>query len=294
MVSENNMPDNAENEIFSKTIGVAGCGAMGLPMANALAGAGFTVHGYDVRPTEEFGDFANHMIASANAFCERVDVLISVVRDRQQTLDLYFGEQAIFKHPAYPKLCLLASTVSPRFIGEVRALLPDDVAFFDIPMSGAPIAAMEKRLSFMIGADEKTAAPVRPLLEVMGRDLHFLGGLGKGMASKVLNNFVAAASVTAVRQVLSEAERLHVSPDQLLQVMKSSSGGTWFGDNFDSISWSREEYDPANTIGIVEKDVNSLLDALQGGPGDADALDFIKTIRDRLSALPPAPKGANR
>ncbi|MBC8270371.1 MAG: hypothetical protein H8E36_16655, partial [Rhodospirillaceae bacterium] len=79
-----------------------------------------------------------------------------------------------------------------------------------------------------------------------------------------------------------------------LQVMKSSSGGTWFGDNFDSISWSREEYDPANTIGIVEKDVNSLLDALQGGPGDADALDFIKTIRDRLSALPPAPKGANR
>jgi 3-hydroxyisobutyrate dehydrogenase-like beta-hydroxyacid dehydrogenase len=283
------MSERLESEIFKETIGVAGCGAMGLPMANALAGAGFTVCGFDVRPSDEFGDFANRMIASAETFSKRVDVLISVVRDRQQTLDLYFEKQAIFNHPDYPKTCLLSSTVSPRFITDVRARLPEDVAFFEIPMSGAPIAAMEKRLSFMIGADKETAAPVRPLLDAMGRDLHFLGGLGKGMASKVLNNFVAAASVTAVRQVLSEAEGLDVSPGQLLEVMKSSSGGTWFGDNFNNISWSREDYDPANTIAIVEKDVNSLLDALQEGQTDADALNYIKTIRDRLSALPPAP-----
>ena len=283
------MSGNPESDAFSKTIGVAGCGAMGLPMAKALVGSGFTVSGFDIRPTKEFGDFASKMVASADEFCGRVDVLISVVRDQQQTLDLYFEEQAIFKQPTYPKTCLLASTVSPRFIEQVAALLPNDVSFFDIPMSGAPIAAMEKRLSFMSVADEETAEPVRPLLEAMGRDLHFLGGLGKGMAGKVLNNFVAAACVTAVRQVLNEAENLDVAPDQLLQVMKSSSGGTWFGDNFDSISWSREQYDPANTIAIVEKDVNSLLDALQEGQSDPDALNYIKTIRDRLSALPPAP-----
>jgi 3-hydroxyisobutyrate dehydrogenase len=284
------MTGRPESEIFAKTIGVAGCGAMGLPMAKALAGAGFDVRGFDVRPIEEFGDFAPRMIVSAEAFSDCIDVLISVVRDRQQTLELYFEKQAIFKQPAYPKVCLLASTVSPRFTHDVRALLPDDVTFFEIPMSGAPIAAVEKRLSFIIGADEVTAGPLRPLLEVMGRDLHFLGGLGKGMAAKVLNNFVAASSVAAVRQVLSEASRLGLSSDQLLDVMKSSSGGTWFGDNFDSIAWSREDYDPANTIGIVEKDVNSLLDALHGGPSDPQALNYIETIRDRLSALPPAPK----
>lgn len=294
MVGGSRMTARSESEIFGKTIGIAGCGAMGLPMAKALAGAGFDVRGFDVRPVEEFGDFAPRMMTSVAAFSECVDVLISVVRDRQQTLDLYFEKQAIFKQPVYPKICLLASTVSPRFIDDVAALLPNDVGFFEIPMSGAPIAAQEERLSFMIGADEQTAGPVRPLLEVMGRDLHFLGGLGKGMAGKVLNNFVAASSLTAVRQVLSEASRLGLSPAQLLDVMKSSSGGTWFGDNFDAIAWSREDYDPANTIAIVEKDVNSLLDALQESQSDPDALNYIKTIRDRLSALPPAPKGTDR
>ncbi|MBL6931438.1 MAG: NAD(P)-dependent oxidoreductase [Rhodospirillales bacterium] len=277
-------------ELTEATVGVAGCGAMGLPMARALARAGFTVKGFDVRPVEEFADFQQHMMASPDDFSENVDIVISVVRDQRQTLDLFFDEQAIFNNPDYPKVCLLASTVSPLFITEVAARLPANVQFFEIPMSGAPIAAEEERLSFMIGADEETAAPFRPLLEAMGRDLHFLGGLTKGMACKVLNNFVAASSVVAVRQVLSEARKLQVTPDQLLAVMKSSSGGTWFGNNFDVISWANEDYDVSNTIGIIEKDVNSLLDALEGAKSDQQATAYIKTIRDRLSALPSSPK----
>jgi len=263
---------------------------MGLPMGKALVGAGFKVQGFDVRPVEEFDNFASRMMASAKQFSSAIDVMISVVRDQQQTLDLYFEKQAIFRKPPYPNICLLASTVSPRFIKELSTQMPNDVQFFEIPMSGAPIAAEEARLSFMVGADEQTAKPVRPLLEAMGLELHFLGGLGLGMTCKVLNNFVAASSVTAVRQMLSEAEGLQLCPDQLLAVMKSSSGGTWFGDNFDSISWANEDYDPANTIGIIEKDVNSLLDALQGGQSEPQTLEYIKTIRDRLSALPSSPK----
>jgi len=264
---------------------------MGLPMAKALDNAGFHVKGFDVRPAGEFGDFESHMIPSAARFSNDIDVLISVVRDQQQTLDLYFRKQAIFHRPSYPKICLLASTVSPRFLEELLPRLPADVQFLDIPMSGAPIAAAEKRLTFMIGADEETAAPIRPLLEAMGRDLHFLGGVTMGMTCKVLNNFVAASSVVAVRQVLDEAIRLKLDPDQLLDVMKSSSGGTWFGDNFANIIWATEEYDPKNTIGIVEKDVNALLDTLNGRQADRHAIDYMKGIRDRLSSLPPSPHG---
>ena len=281
--SLNPLPDNL-------TVGVAGCGAMGLPMARALAQAGMRVKGFDVRPLEEFSDFQSHMMTSPEAFAADIDVLISVVRDQPQTLDLYFDRQAVFKQSHYPKICLLASTVSPRFLHDVKARLPDDVLLIDTPMSGAPIAAIEARLSFMIGADEETASPVRPLLEAMGNDLHFLGGFAMGMAAKVLNNFVAASSVTAVRQVLAEARTFGLEPTQLLDVMKSSSGATWFGDRFEEISWSRELYDPANTIGIVEKDVNSLLDALSGEKTGEETLEYIKGIRDRLGRLPPPPK----
>lgn len=283
------MPGHRITTISSQTIGLAGCGAMGLPMARALLRAGFNVYGFDIRPVEQFGDFATRMMASAEDFSNATDVLISVVRDQRQTVDLYFDEQALFDHPNYPKTCLLASTLSPRFLDQLVARLPDDVLFIDIPMSGAPIAAVEERLSFMIGANEQTAAPIKPLLQAMGGDLHFLGGLGKGMTCKVLNNFVAASSVAAVRQVLSEAQKLGISAAQLRDVMKSSSGGTWFGDNFERIVWARQDYHPANTMAIIEKDVNALLDALAGGHTDPQALKYIETIRDRLSALPPAP-----
>lgn len=272
-------------------IGVAGCGAMGLPMARALLAAGFPVSGFDIRPKDEFGDFAPRMVDDPADFAGGIDILISVVRDQRQTLDLYFDAQAIFAQSRYPKTCLLASTVSPRFLHAVRGRLPADAAFIDIPMSGAPIAAEQARLTFMAGASKDDARPIAPLLNAMGREIHYLGGFAQGMAAKVLNNFVAASSVAAVRQVLSDAPRLGVAPEALLAVMAASSGATWFGGNFDAISWSRETYDPANTIGIVEKDVNSLLDALNGlaEPLDSAARAYVEAVRDRLSTLPPAP-----
>lgn len=271
-------------------IGVAGCGAMGLPMARALRGAGFDVRGFDVRPVSEFGDFADRMIASASVFAESVDIMISVVRDTRQTVDLYFDDQAIFTEGMHPKTCLLASTVPPGFVHDVAARLPTDVTLIDTPMSGAPIAAVEARLSFMVGCNEQAAAPIRPLLDAMGRDLHFLGGLGQGMTAKVLNNFVAASSVAAVRQVLAEADNLGLDPDDLLSVMTDSSGATWFGTNFDAISWAQETYDRDNTIGILEKDVNALLDSLRQGNTGAQAITYIETIRDHLRHLPKAPR----
>ncbi len=284
------MDETLGKSLSNSIIGVAGCGAMGLPMAKALARAGFMVRGFDIRPIAEFGDFEAHMISSAEEFSSAVDVVISVVRDQKQTLDLYFDDQAIFSFSDHPKACLLASTVSPSFVSQISTRLPRDVQFFEIPMSGAPIAAEEERLTFMIGADEETASSYRPLIDAMGRELHFLGGLAKGMACKVLNNFVAASSIVAVRQVLSDAGKLNIPANQLLEVMKSSSGSTWFGDNFDAIDWANENYDEANTIGIVEKDVNSLLVELESLDLDDQTKLFIETVRDRLSTLPRSPK----
>ena len=46
----------------TNVIGLAGCGAMGLPMAQQLQKAGYSVLGFDVRPADRFKDFASRMI----------------------------------------------------------------------------------------------------------------------------------------------------------------------------------------------------------------------------------------
>ena len=96
------------------------------------------------------------------------------------------------------------------------------------------------------------------------------------MTVKVLNNYVAAMSTVAVRRVLDMAAALDVESATLRAVMSQSSGATWFGDNFEQISWSRQGYEPGNTIGILEKDVNSALDAVRDLPDVANsALDAV-------------------
>jgi 3-hydroxyisobutyrate dehydrogenase len=256
--------------MVKNVIGIAGCGAMGLPMARRLAGAGYEVWGHDVRPAAEFGEFASRMITNAAQFSDRCDIVISVVRDAAQTRALLFGnEQGIVSGPQVPDVLVISSTVSPRFIRDLGRELPERVALVDAPMSGAPYRARSGTLSFMLGGSDDVLERITPLFEVMGETSFRMGPVSTGMTTKVLNNYCAASSVAATHRVLGMARALGIDQKYLLRVMKASSGSNWFADHFDEIDWAREGYSAANTIGIIEKDVTSALDAISEHPAEA-------------------------
>jgi len=255
-------------------VGVAGCGSMGLPMAQALQHAGYEVWGLDARPASEFGLFQSRMVEDPADFASRVQVVISVVRDVTQSRELCFDRQALFTRARYPRTLIVSSTLSPRFLPELRSRLPVDVALVDAPMSGAPHAARLRKLSFMLGGPDDALDRLTPLFQAMGQHVFRLGPLGAGMTAKVLNNYVASASVVAVRRAYIRARELGADLEALRSVMKASSGSTWFGDHFHDIDWSREGYEPDNTIGILEKDIRSGLDAMCGAEcAEPDAFD---------------------
>ena len=264
-------------------IGVAGTGRMGLGMARALQRADFDVIGFDVRPTAEFGDFADWMQPDPAAFASERDVILSVVRDVDQTEDLLFRDQAILTAANNLKYLVICSTLSPRYLAELSTRLPNNLHVIDAPMSGAQIAADEARLSFMLGGAQADLDALEPMFRAMGPKLHRMGGPGAGMTAKVLNNFVAACGVAGTRQVSEWANDLGVDRARLFALMNDSSGQNWFVSNFEDIEFSRDGYDPDNTIGILKKDVESCLDAI---PADKRAglpealIDAIGQFRD--------------
>ena len=264
---------------FTGTIGLAGCGAMGLPMAECLLAAGVDVWGHDVRSVDQFGALAPRMIKDANAFAAKCDVVLSVVRDTGQTNALCFGDQGILLGESRPKVFVTCSTLSPRYVKDLAGRVPEGIAFCDAPMSGAPYRAANGTLTFMVGGARAVTDQLMPLFQIMGDTIHHLGGIGAGMTCKVLNNFVGVIGVVAVRKALASARDLGLDRRRLLDVMRVSSGSTWYGDNIDAIDWSRQGYDPGNTIGILEKDVNSYLDALDGEPGAFESA-LLDDIRD--------------
>ncbi|MDH5558822.1 MAG: hypothetical protein OEZ03_15840, partial [Alphaproteobacteria bacterium] len=72
----------------------------------------------------------------------------------------------------------------------------------------------------------------------------------------------------------------------LTKVMAQSSGATWYGDNLAAIDWAAEGYAPENTIGILEKDVTSFMDALADLP-ELEGGELEDTVIRNLRKLSP-------
>lgn len=242
-------------------IGLAGCGRMGQPMLEALRAGGFNATGFDVRPPSSYGSFASAMSADAGAFAKNLTTLISVVRDIEQTDDVLFGAQNFVSRASHLQIIVISSTLSPRYVKALRARIPAHIALVDAPMSGATIAAKERRLSFMLGGSHVDLDRLQPVFLAMGNALHRMGPFGAGMAAKVLNNLLAASSTAMTRLVLDWADEMELDEDQMLALMHQSSGQNWLASGFNDIEFARDGYALDNTIGILEKDVRSALDA---------------------------------
>lgn len=264
-------------------IGVAGCGRMGLPMAKALKESGFRVQGFDVRPLPEFGEFQTSMATNPTDFANDLTILFTVVRDQHQTDDVLFGAQNLIAKADQLTHIVISSTLSPKYVRALRDRIPQHIQLIDAPMSGAAIAAEEKRLSFMLGGEIDDIAHIQPYLNAMGKHFHMMGGFGTGMAAKVLNNLLAASSTAATRLVLDWADELGIEETRLLDLMHTSSGQTWFGSNFNDIEFARDGFDAENTIGILKKDVEAAMD---GAPDNAD-LNLPLTLIEMLEKLRP-------
>lgn len=264
-------------------IGVAGCGRMGLPMAQALRHSGFNVQGFDIRPASEFGEFQGSMVENRNEFVKDLQTVFTVVRDQKQTDGLLFDDQNLVGKAGDLKYVVICSTLSPKYVRHLRDRIPNHIHLIDAPMSGAAIAAQEKRLSFMLGGAAEDIKHIQPYLNAMGQHFHLMGDFGAGMAAKVLNNLLAASSTVATRLVLDWADELGIEEKRLLDLMHTSSGQTWFGSNFNDIEFARDGFDLENTIGILKKDVEAAVD---GAPDSAD-LNLPLTLIAMIEKLRP-------
>ena len=98
-------------------------------------------------------------------------------------------------------------------------------------------------------------------LNILGDNVLHIGDFGKGMSVKLLNNFIAASSVLATRNVLAQINDFGLTKKQLLDVVKCSTGDNWFAQNYDNLNWSKENFEKTNTMGILEKDLLSYLES---------------------------------
>ncbi len=252
---------------------------MGLAMLEALVAAGFKAHGLDVVARESS---TASILLDPQAFAEPIETLYSVVRDVPQTNALLFDDQAVIAKATNLKYLVICSTLSPRYIADLRQRLPNSIHLIDAPMSGAQIAARERRLSFMLGGASEDLEALQPQLEAMGKHFHRMGSLGAGMTAKVLNNILAASNTLLTRLALRQAKRAGLEADKLLALMHTSSGQNWLASGFETIEFAKHGFEPDNSIAILAKDVEAGLDALD----PSIERDWLTILPHLLRGLP--------
>ena len=240
-------------------IGFIGLGVMGAPMAGHLARAGHSLTLLDAN-----ADTARDLAATLGAkaavtpadVAARSDIVITMLPNGSVVQQVALGEQGLLQG-LRPGALLLDTSSSEPWLTQATgaALAAVGVTMVDAPVSGAAWGAAEANLVFMVGGDVADLARVRPLLDLMGRAVFHLGGLGSGHAMKCLNNLITAMTFSATAEGLVIGKRYGLDPAAMVDVLNESTGMSWISQNHIAQRVLSRSFDDPFKLELMLKDV---------------------------------------
>ncbi len=240
-------------------IGFIGLGVMGAPMAGHLARAGHSLTLLDAN-----ADTARDLAATLGAkaattpaeVAARSDIVITMLPNGSVVQQVALGEQGLLQ-ALRPGALLLDTSSSEPWLTQATgaALAAVGVTMVDAPVSGAAWGAAEANLVFMVGGDAANLARVRPLLDLMGRAVFHLGGLGAGHAMKCLNNLITAMTFSATAEGLVIGKRYGLDPAAMVEVLNESTGMSWISQNHIAQRVLSRSFDDPFKLELMLKDV---------------------------------------
>ena len=102
------------------------------------------------------------------------------------------------------------------------------VGMIDAPLGRTPAHAKDGLLNIMAAGDKATFDKYESMLKEQGENVFYLGALGAGHTTKLINNFMGMTTVTAMSQAFAAAELAGVDRQQLYDIMSSGPSNSPF------------------------------------------------------------------
>ena len=205
----------------SLRLGFIGLGTMGTPMAGHLIKAGHQlfVHTRSQLPAEIAASSAI-ACTTGRGVAERADIIFTMVPDTPDVEAVLFAENGLAAGLSAGKTVVDMSSISPIatkvFAHKIAAL---GCHYLDAPVSGGQVGARNASLSIMVGGDEAVFERVRPLFDLMGKNITLVGGPGDGQTAKVANQIIVALNIEAVAEALVFAAKAGADPARVRQAL---------------------------------------------------------------------------
>jgi 2-hydroxy-3-oxopropionate reductase len=241
-------------------LGFIGLGIMGAPMAGHLRKAGHELY---VRTRskvpQELIDAGAVACATPKEVAQKADTIFTMVPDTPDVEKVLFGADGVASGLSKGKTVVDMSSISPietkGFAKRINELGCD---YLDAPVSGGEVGAKAASLTIMVGGPEDTFARVKPLFELMGKNITLVGGNGDGQTCKVANQIIVALNIAAVSEALVFASKAGADPARVRQALMGGFAASRILEVHGERMIKRT-FNPGFRINLHQKDLNLAL-----------------------------------
>ena len=266
----------------AQKLGFIGLGIMGTPMALNLIKGGHTLF-LNSRSgvSKELTDAGGTACASAKEVAQKADIIITMVPDTPDVEKVLFGAGGVAEGLSKGKTVVDMSSISPiatkEYANKINALGCD---YVDGPVSGGEVGAKNAALTIMCGAPQAAFDKVKPLFELMGKNITLVGGNGDGQTCKVCNQIIVALNIEAVSEALVFASKAGADPAKVRQALMGGFAASRILEVHGERMIKRT-FDPGFRIELHQKDLNL---ALQGARAMGVSLPNTATAQELFNA----------
>jgi 2-hydroxy-3-oxopropionate reductase len=254
---------------------------MGAPMCAHLIAAGHQLFVHTrskLRP--EIAESSATRCNSARSVAEHADIVFTMLPDTPDVEAVLFGKDGVAAGLSAGKVVVDMSSISPietkAFAQRINALGCD---YLDAPVSGGEVGAKAASLTIMVGGPEAAFERVRPLFQLMGKNITLIGGNGDGQTTKVANQIIVALNIAAVAEALVFASKAGADPAKVRQALMGGFASSRILEVHGERMIKRT-FNPGFRIGLHQKDLGlALAGARSLGvalPGTANAAQLMQ------------------
>ena len=263
-------------------IGFIGLGIMGAPMAAHLQAAGHKLYLHDVKnPPSALIEGGATVCTSGAEVAKRAEIIIVMVPDTPHVEAVLFGENGVASGLTSGKIVVDMSSISPiatkDFAKRINKLGCD---YLDAPVSGGEVGAKAASLTIMVGGPENAFNKVKPLFELMGKNITLVGGNGDGQTTKVANQIIVALNIQAVAEALLFASKAGADPAKVRQALMGGFASSRILEVHGERMIKRT-FNPGFRIELHQKDLNL---ALQGAKALGVSLPNTANAQELMNA----------
>lgn len=212
-------------------IGFIGLGLMGGNMVECLQNNGFdlVVMGRNKAAVAATVARGATEVATPKELAQASDIIMLCVTTSEVVEGLVYGEDGILDGVKKGAVLIDFGTSIPASTQKIGAdLAAKDAGMIDAPLGRTPAHAKDGLLNIMAAGDTGTFDKVKPVLDVLGENVFYLGALGAGHTTKLINNFMGMTTACTMSQAFAVADRAGIDRQQLFDIMSAGPSNSPF------------------------------------------------------------------